>query len=105
MTPLTYPSIPVGVTIAIMGRGLRFAAAAVGRDETFWQATVPEPPMDRPRSQAELAALYQDGYEPMAALIAATPSDSIWRAPVMDRRPVELGGSAGSRSSATQYTR
>lgn len=92
MAPLSVPSIPAGVTMAIMGRGLRFAAAAVDDSETLWHATVPESGPGSERTQAELVALYRDGHAPMAELIAATPADALWRTAVHDRRPVERWG-------------
>lgn len=88
MAPITSPVLPLGATVATMGRGLRFAAAAAGEGETFWHATVPEPSAGRPRSKAELAALYRDGHEPMAALIDSTDAGAIWRTSIMDRRPL-----------------
>lgn len=82
------PMIPEGRTVATVGPGLRFNAMALGEGEVFWHATVPDFMADRPRTRAQLVALFRGGHPSMAEMIATTPETAMHRTVIQDRRPV-----------------
>lgn len=87
--------LPPGLTVATVGRGLRFWAAGLGGGETYWYATVPDPSSGSPlhaETLARLADLYLGCHEPVAELIERTPPEAVTRVPILDRPPLPRWG-------------
>ncbi|MGF9800277.1 FAD-dependent monooxygenase [Brevibacillus agri] len=77
------------------GRGARFGFSHIDGNRIFWFAAVnaPEGEQDSPIAR-KLAAMrrFEGWYEPVQAVIAATPEEAILRHDIYDRRPLKQWG-------------
>jgi FAD-dependent urate hydroxylase len=91
-----HAGVPHGLSQQAFGRGSLFGMfpSSGGRVYWFGSRTAPEGEADGPEGRkAELLELFDDWYDPIAELIAATPADEIDRRDIYDRPPSEQWGS------------
>jgi len=91
----TCEAAPRGAAIELLGRGARFGMAPVGGGRTYWWATANEPAgeIDPPVGRkADLEQRFAGWWEPVQALLAATPESEILRNDILDREPVDRWG-------------
>ncbi|MFL6210017.1 MAG: FAD-dependent monooxygenase [Pyrinomonadaceae bacterium] len=95
VTDCTPPVLPPNTAIELYGRGQRFGIGPVGLGRTGWWATAneradaAEVPAAR---QRKLLTLFAGWHEPVRALIAATPAETILRTAALDRPPTKCWG-------------
>jgi 2-polyprenyl-6-methoxyphenol hydroxylase-like FAD-dependent oxidoreductase len=89
------PEVRPGLFRLYAGAGSWFLYYHVAPGKVYWLALgkAPEGEQDPPgRSRESLLERYGGFVEPVGALLRATPEEAIWRAPMVDRDPVERWG-------------
>lgn len=82
-----------GVTSEAWGQGQRFGIVPLNEHQVYWFATANEPKtksqsrQEAEEEKAQLIHRFQGWYEPVAALIEATPAAAILRNPIFDLKP------------------
>lgn len=89
ITPYPAASLPAGEA---WGCGSRFGLLPVDRERVYWFATK-NAPQDQPPHpdghKAELLTLFQDWFDPIPAVLKATPAEAILRNDIFDRPPLD----------------
>jgi len=81
--------VPPKEILEVWGRGLRFGAVSLGRDETYWFAVANAPASELdPDPRATVLAHFTQFSDSMLALVRATPAKSVLRTDIEDREPV-----------------
>ena len=86
IAPHEFPEVPPGEVRLIVGRGSQVGLFPCGPRRLYWFATV-----NLPRDSGDPSRLvdrFRDWCDPVAAVMAGTPTASILRHPVLDRPPL-----------------
>ena len=83
-------AIEAGVVSETWGRGLRFGVVPIDDDRIYWFAVSPVDPLrDAREAHAYLRTALSGWHAPVAALLDATPSDTILESRIVDRLPID----------------